>query len=91
MTEILWFETTQCMVRVYDAQEELVGERLYMVQSHHIANGEILIRFGTRKQLLSMLKAYKFSSFRQNKKTYEMYLEALGSAIKYFDLKEDGE
>lgn len=76
MKEILWFETTQCMVRVYEYHEEICGEKLFMVSSYHKKNGKDNIRFGTKQQLYSLLTQYQFSVVGY-KCEYEKFMEKL--------------
>lgn len=76
MKEITWFETTQCMVRVYEYHEEICGERLFMVSSYHKKNGKNNIRFATRQQLYSLLTQYRYSVIRY-KLEYEQFMDKL--------------
>lgn len=78
---ILWFETTQCNVMVYENNSEIFGEKLYIIHTHHRKTEKDNIRFGTRQQLFSILNAYKFS-ITNYKEEYEMFMDKLS----YFKL-----
>ena len=70
------------MVRVYDTEQEFIGERLFVVQSHHLKNGKIVIRFGTKQQLYNLLNQYQYSVV-EYKNEYEIYMNHL-STLKLF-------
>lgn len=53
------FDTCQCLVKVYDTNYEVDFCSIYMVKSHHLKNGKVLIRFGTKAQVQSILNTYK--------------------------------
>lgn len=76
MKEKLLFETVQCVVRIYDSGQEIVGERLYVVSSYHRKNEKQNIRFATRKQLYSLLVPYRFSILGY-RVLYDRFLEEL--------------
>ena len=82
MKERIWFETTQCVVRVFVNEEEICGETLFVVQTHHKKTNKVLIRFGTTQQLYSMLNSYQYSVVK-NKEQYELYMNHLS----FFKLK----
>ena len=82
MKDILWIKTTQCMVRVYDTEEDIVGERVFTVITYHLKNRKILVRFGTKQQIYSLLTQYK-NSVVENKEAYERYM----TTLSYFKIK----
>lgn len=85
MKHILWFKTVQCMVRVYDTETDIVGEKVFMVTTHHNKTNKILVRFGTRQQLYSLLKPYQYST-TENKSDYEWFMNRLSSEKALFKL-----
>ena len=92
MKEILWFETVQCMVRVYDTGEEVCGQRLFVISSYHKNNKHDNIRFGTKEQLKNLLGQYQFSVIGY-KNNYENFMKSLGYKlyVNQFKLKQSEE
>ena len=85
MKEVLWFETTQCFVRVYDTNEEYCRERLYVVSSHHKNNGKDNIRFATFRQLGNMIGQYR-NNVIGYKCDYERYMAKFDTYKKLWNL-----
>jgi biopolymer transport protein ExbD len=67
---------------IFVNEEEICGETLFVIQTHHKKTGKVLIRFGTTQQLYSMLNTYQYSVVK-NKEQYELYMEHLS----FFKLK----
>ena len=64
------------MVRVYDTEEDIVGERVFTILTHHNKTHKILVRFGTKQQIYSLLTTYK-NSVVEYKEEYERFMSKL--------------
>lgn len=53
------FETTQCVVRVYDTGWSVDCYHIYCIKSYHKRTKSILTRFGTEAQVKSIITTYK--------------------------------
>lgn len=53
------FETSQCVVRVYDTGWCVDYYHIFCIKSYHKKTKKILTRFGTTAQVEQILKTYK--------------------------------
>ena len=52
------FKTSRTSVLVYDAEQTVFNESLYVITSRNLKTDKILIRFATQSQLNQILKTY---------------------------------
>ena len=52
------FCTTQCDIKLYDTEFKADLLKIYCIKSFHRSTQKTLTRFGTKKQIDSMLKPY---------------------------------
>lgn len=53
------FDTNQCHVLVYKTGYACLGIDVFCIESRHLANGKILVRFGTSEQINQICNTYK--------------------------------
>lgn len=55
---VLTFETSRVSVFIYDTSQTCFNERIYCITSRNKSTDKILVRFGTKKQIDSIVSTY---------------------------------
>ena len=69
------FKTTQCDVEVWNTDVTLMDETVMIIVTHHRENRKTLVRFGTKKQMYSILGTYR-NSVIAGREDYERIWDA---------------